>query len=103
MAAKKNANNDELNIPVSTGAVKLEAEPERTQPADNASTGAVKFDSEPVETTVPHYTEDVVVSAQTPGPVTVTASWLSKAEAKVVTAPEKAPKDDTTRAETKSE
>jgi len=72
-----------------------------TQTADNTSTGAVKFEA-PGTTEVSHYTEDVVVNYETPGPVTVTVSWLDKAQAKVVTASE----DDTpifnaTEAETK--
>lgn len=74
----------------STGAVKFDEAPVVASQPDNAdSTGAVEY-AEPGETTL-HYDldADAVVRQASSGPVTVSLSWLSDAQAKVVEAPEK--------------
>ncbi|SDJ07826.1 hypothetical protein SAMN05444157_1620 [Frankineae bacterium MT45] len=81
----------------SSDAVTLDTEPVTTeQTADNTSTGAVEY-AAPGETVVEHIGADIVVVAPTPGPVTMTVSWLSDGpsdeesetttEAKVIEAP----------------
>lgn len=105
----KKSSTDDLNIPQSTGAVKFDGAPTtQEQPADASSTGAVEFQA-PGTTEVTHYTEDVVVRATVPEPVTLTASWLSEdeekavraAQAKVINAPEQQSVEGTTTAEVK--
>jgi hypothetical protein len=81
--------NPEVVTPVSTGAVKYDGGPYTVeQTADNTSTGAVEY-VPPGTTEMSHYSEDVVVNEETPGPVTVTASGFP-VQAKVVTSPAKA-------------
>lgn len=76
---------DEVTVPKSTGKAKLDAKPVTVeQPADNTSTDAVAYEA-PGTVTVDHLDADVVVAFATPGPVTVTQSWLTAAERKVVT------------------
>lgn len=101
MAVKNTSKNDELQIPKSTGAVKFDGDPVTTeQPADATSTGAVPHEP-PGTTEISHYTEDVVVRAETPGPVTSTVSWLSDVETKVIDAPASEEPAAATTAETK--
>ncbi|MET4780814.1 hypothetical protein [Glaciihabitans sp. UYNi722] len=79
----------EIETQQSTGAVEFRGYAVTSeQSADAASTGAVEHVA-PGTTEVAHYTEDVVVNYETPGPVTVTASWLSDAQNKVIGAPKK--------------
>lgn len=96
----------DVTTPKSTGAVKFTADPVTTeQVTDNEkSTDAVKYDA-PGETTVDYHGADAVVRQETPSePVTMTVSWKSDTEQKVVTPSEddtEAPKT-TDKAETKS-
>lgn len=52
---------------------------------DNTSTGAVEFPAEPVTLEASHIGADPVVTRSVGGPVTMTVSWASEAQAKVVT------------------
>lgn len=66
-------------------------EPEITlgAPTDNTSTGAVA--TEPEGTVrVTHLDEPIVIRQPTPGPVTMSISWLSEAQTKVITPEEPA-------------
>lgn len=65
------------SIPTSTGAVEFDpVQTEHTQPVEAASTGAVAYQA-PGESTVEHHGSDnPVVDFPTPGPVTMTVSWL---------------------------
>lgn len=97
-----------VHTPRSTGAVKTpEAPTTVTQTVDRASTDAVAC-PEPVE--VLGAVSGVEVSTPTPGPVTMTVSWLPdddqedgevETQTKVVTPPKKAPAKSTAKAETK--
>lgn len=85
------ANDEGLNVPESTGAVKgPEPETTATQVADPAPAGNVDYGlaglGETVNPAAEHGGKAVADPlAQLGGPVTVTTSWLSEAEAKVVT------------------
>lgn len=76
----------EVHTPESTGAVEFDGTPTTVeQEVDNTSTDAVKYEA-PGETTVDYHGADAVVREATPSePVTMTVSWKSDAEAKVVT------------------
>lgn len=66
-------------------------EPEITlgAPVDNTSTGAVV--TEPEGTVrASHWGEPIVIREPTPGPVTMSISWLSEAQTKVITPEEPA-------------
>lgn len=74
----------------STGAVEFDGSPvEHSQTDDANSTGAVDY-AAPGETKAEHLDAETVVRQETGGPVTVSLSWLSEAQAKVVEPPEKA-------------
>jgi hypothetical protein len=87
---------DKIITPESTGAVQGPPETESWGVTDdNTSTGAVEY-SAPGTTVVTHYDEPITVNYPTPGPVTMTVSWLPeeedvKAESKVVDAPVRKP------------
>lgn len=89
MALEIKDNGDQPNIPESTGAVELQPEAPREQVADASSTGAVKYEGAGLGETVNPAAENggaaVAKPSQLDGPVTLTTSWLSEAEAKVIT------------------
>jgi hypothetical protein len=85
--SKADAADDGLNIPQSTGNVEFDATPEeRTQAANNTSTGNVEHPGE-ITVTQGYLNDPISVNVQTPSePVTVTASFLTDAQRKVVVA-----------------
>ena len=77
---------DDLNIPQSTGAVEFDASPdERGITDDNTSSGAFEM---PTQTTFTqgYKPGDVTINYETPGPITVMASFIGDAERKVIEA-----------------
>lgn len=52
---------------------------------ENTSTGAREFPAEPVTLEATHLGAEPLTNHAPSGPVTMTASWLSSSEAKVVT------------------
>lgn len=96
MALRSKPQDTELSLVESTDAVPFDGEPVTIeQPAENKSTGNVEYIA-PGTTEVSHYTEDVVIRAETPGPVTVTFPGLPGVENKVIEPPaqEAAPAED---------
>lgn len=76
MARRSKPQDPDLSLVESTGNVEFDAAPVTVeQPAENQSTGNVEYVA-PGTTEVSHYTEDVVVRAETPGPVTFTVPGL---------------------------
>lgn len=76
--------NDDIQTAQSTGAEKFDGSAVSTeQPTDNTSTGEEKY-ATPGETRADHWNADVVVRDPTPGPVVMSVSWKSDAQAKVV-------------------
>lgn len=87
MARRTNSKDPDLSLVDSTDAVPFDGEPVTVeQPAENKSTGNVEYIA-PGTIEVSHYTEDVVIRAETPGPVTVTFPGLPGVENKVVEPP----------------
>lgn len=100
MARRTKPQDADLSLVESTGAVEFDGEPVTVeQPAENQSTGNVEYVA-PGTTEVTHYTEDVVIRAETPGPVTVNFPGLPGVANKVITSPgpeavaEDSPEDD---------
>lgn len=101
MARRTRSEDPDLSLVESTNAVPFDGAPVTVeQPAENQSTGNVEYVA-PGTTEVSHYTEDVVVRAETPGPVTFTVAGLPGVQAKVVTPPDPAPAETTATAEVK--
>ncbi|MDN4645365.1 hypothetical protein [Arthrobacter sp. PsM3] len=97
MARRTQEKDTDLSLVESTGNVEFDASPVTTeQPAENKSTGEVEFDAAPVTTEISYYTEDVIVRAETPGPVTVSFPGLPGVQNKVIEppAPDAAPAPD---------
>jgi len=87
MARRSKPQDTDLSLVESTNAVPFDGEPvSLEQPAENQSTGNVEYEA-PGTTEVSHYTEDVVIRAETPGPVTVTFPGLPGVENKVIEPP----------------
>lgn len=101
MARRTKSEDPDLSLVESTGNVEFDADPVTVeQPAENQSTGKVEYEA-PGTTEVSHYTEDVVIRAETPGPVTFTVAGLPGVQAKVVTPPEPEKPETATTAEVK--
>ncbi|MBT2566604.1 hypothetical protein J7I84_08870 [Arthrobacter sp. ISL-85] len=76
MARRSKPQDPDLSLVESAGNVEFDAAPVTVeQPAENQSTGNVEYEA-PGTTEVSYYTEDVVVRAETPGPVTFTVAGL---------------------------
>ena len=76
MARRAQSKDQDLSLVESTGNVEFDSTPVTLeQPAENQSTNNVPYEA-PGTTEVSHYTEDVVVRAETPGPVTFTVAGL---------------------------
>lgn len=87
MARRTKSEDPDLSLVESTDAVKFDGEPVTVeQPAENQSTGEVEYVA-PGTTEVSHYTEDAIIRAETPGPVTVTFPGLPAVENRVVEPP----------------
>lgn len=92
MARRTKENDPDLSLVESTGNVEFDGTPVTVeQPAENKSTDAVEYVA-PGTTEVEHYGADVVVRAETPGPVTVSFPGLPGVQDKVIRPPE--PTDD---------
>lgn len=67
---------EDFDASASTGAVKFDASPQESSVTlDDKSTGAVKM-PKVEEVRVDYHAADAVVNVPTPGPVTMTVSWL---------------------------
>jgi hypothetical protein len=101
MARRTKSEDPDLSLVESTGNVEFDDSPVTVeQPAENQSTNAVEYEA-PGTTEVSHYTEDVVVRAETPGPVTFTVAGLPGVQTKVIEPPEPKAGEPNTTAEVK--
>lgn len=87
MARRTKENDRDLSLVESTGNVEFDEKPVTIeQPAENKSTDAVEYVA-PGTTVVEHYGADVIVRAETPGPVTVSFPGLPGVQDKVIRPP----------------
>ncbi|QDG88861.1 hypothetical protein [Pseudarthrobacter sp. NIBRBAC000502770] len=87
MARRTKSEDQDLSLVESTGNVEFDGTPVTAeQPAENQSSGNVEYEA-PGTIEVSHYTEDVIIRVETPGPVTVNFPGLPGVANKVIEPP----------------